>query len=121
MGENYSQWNMISLKENEWIKAYYVGEARRDNVSFVNDADRAYKFSSQLTLDHEQNKDYFPVKVQYSGQVYEVVYEKLIDMNDQYTFEYDPHYKVYVYDQATLKKLLQQDAARLKVWERKNP
>ncbi len=120
MGENFSQWNMISLKENEWIRAYYVGDASRDNVSFVSDADRAYKFSSELSLSREQNKDYFPVKIKYTGKVYDLAYEKLMDMNDQYVFEYEPNYKVYVYDQATLKKLLLKDQENLKILENKN-
>jgi len=120
MGENYSQWNIISLKENEWIRAYYLGDARRDNVSFVSDTDRAYKFFSELTLSPEQKKDYFPVKIKYSGQVYDLAYEKLVDMNDHYVYEYDPNYKVYVYNQATLEKLLLKDQENRKFLENKH-
>lgn len=88
-------WEALHLPENDYIRVYSVADAGADNSGSY-DADSPLYYSYQSKLEVIKNgAEFFPIKVNYTGEKPSDDYEKINKVNYSKTFNFDAVKKEY--------------------------
>lgn len=94
-GEDSSNWYVLHLPEDGYIKNFKLAEAAYDNSGkYGEDSPLSTSFESTVTINESENT-YFPVDVLYSGEKEDFNTDKIINMNGVRTFKFDEKTRKY--------------------------
>ena len=110
-GVSFADWNILSLKEDEFIRSYLISNASEDNSGMLYTY-HPYKYESKLTFLPSKGESYFPIKIQYTGNKFFVSSDKLEDKNQTNILEFDPRLRIYSYDRKTMQRVLLEESIR---------
>lgn len=110
-GAKFADWNILSLKEDEFIRNYLLSNAGEDtNEVFY--SSHPHKYDSKLTIIPVKGKSYYPIKIQYKGNRFSISKYKLEDKNQTNILEFDPRLRIYSYDESTMQRILLENNQR---------
>ncbi|WP_373350363.1 hypothetical protein [Acinetobacter bereziniae] len=104
-GAQYSDWYVLSLKEDEFLRSYLVSNASEDTTEMFY-RPKAHKFDSKLSFIPVKGQSYYPIKIQYKGNKFIFSNYKLEDKNQINRVEFDPNLGIYSYDSPTMQRML---------------
>lgn len=104
-GAVFSDWNVLSLKEDEFIRSYLASSASEDTHEMFYRS-HPHKYDSKLTVIPVKGKSYYPIKTQYKGNRFSISKYKLEDKNQTNILEFDPRLRIYSYDESTMQRIL---------------
>ena len=104
-GAKFADWNILSLKEDEFIRSYLASSASEDTHEMFYRS-HPHKYDSKLTIIPVKGKSYYPIKIQYKGNRFSKSKYKLEDKNQTNILEFDPRLRIYSYDESTMQRIL---------------
>lgn len=112
-GAKYSDWYVLSLKEDEFLRSYLVSNASEDTTEMFY-TPKAHKFDSKLSFIPVKGQSYYPIQIQYKGNKFYFSNYKLEDKNQINRVEFDPSLGVYSYDSPTMQRMLSEQRKIMK-------
>jgi hypothetical protein len=110
-GAKYSDWYVLSLKEDEFLRSYVVSEASVDTTEKFYTF-KAYQFDSKLSFLPSKGQSYYPIQIQYQGQKLDLSSAQLKEKNQKNRIEFDPSLGIYSYDSPTMQRILLEQQKR---------
>lgn len=104
-GAKYSDWFVLSLKEDEFIRSYLLSEASEDTSGMFYSF-KPHTFNSKISFIRLKGQSYYPIEIQYQGNKFYLSRYQLEEKNEVNKFEFDPNLKIYSYDQPTMQRKL---------------
>lgn len=100
-----TDWYILSLKKDEFLRSYLVSNACEDTTE-MSYRPKAHKFDSKLSFIPVKDQPYYPIQIQYK--------DKLEDENQINRMEFDPNLGIYRYDSLTMQRMLSEQRKIMK-------